>query len=75
VPAQDIPWELIRLAMMSVANLAIIPMQDIIGLGAEARMNRPGTNHGNWEWQLMPGQLTPALTEKLRTMTQTYGRS
>jgi 4-alpha-glucanotransferase len=74
VQAQDIPWELIRLAMMSVANLAIIPMQDILSLGAEARMNQPGTGHGNWEWQLVPGQLTPALTEKLRTMTQTYGR-
>jgi 4-alpha-glucanotransferase len=71
---QEIPWELIRLAMMSVANLAIIPMQDILGLGAEARMNRPATGDGNWEWQLVPGELTPALVEKLRAMTQIYGR-
>jgi 4-alpha-glucanotransferase len=74
VPPQDISWELIRLAMMSVANLAIIPMQDVLGLGAEARMNQPGTNHGNWEWQLKPGQLTSSFTEKLGTMTRLYGR-
>ena len=74
VPVQDIPWELIRLAMMSVADLAIIPVQDILGLGAEARMNRPGTGQGNWEWQLLPGQLTLAKAERLQTMTETYGR-
>jgi 4-alpha-glucanotransferase len=74
VPAQDIPWELLRLAMMSRANLAIIPLQDILGLGAEARMNQPGTGNGNWEWQLTPGQLTPAQVERLRAMTETYGR-
>jgi 4-alpha-glucanotransferase len=72
--AQAISWELIRLAMMSVANLAIIPMQDILGLGAEARMNRPATGDSNWEWQLAPGELTPALADKLRTMTQIFGR-
>jgi 4-alpha-glucanotransferase len=74
VSAKAIPWELIRLAMMSRANLAIIPMQDILGLGAEARMNRPATGDANWEWQLMSGQLTPALAARLRTMTETYGR-
>lgn len=73
-PAQNIPWELIRLAMMSVADLAIIPVQDILGLGAEARMNQPGTGQGNWEWQMMSGQLTPKVAEKLRTITETYGR-
>jgi 4-alpha-glucanotransferase len=74
ISAQDTPWALIRLAMMSVANLAIIPMQDILGLGEEARMNLPATGEGNWEWHLAPGQLPSALTEKLRTMTQIYGR-
>jgi 4-alpha-glucanotransferase len=74
ISAHDLPWELIRLAMMSVADLAIIPVQDILGLGAEARMNQPGTGAGNWEWQLLPGQLTPTLAEQLRTMTQIYGR-
>jgi 4-alpha-glucanotransferase len=74
IAAKDVPGELIRLAMMSVANLAIIPLQDILGLGKEARMNRPATGDGNWEWQLVPGRLTPRLAEKLRTMTQIYGR-
>ena len=72
--AQEISWELIRLAMESKANLAIIPMQDILGLGAEARMNRPATGDGNWEWQLAPGQLTSELTEKLRALTESCGR-
>jgi 4-alpha-glucanotransferase len=72
--AQEVPWELIRLAMGSKANLAIIPMQDILGLDEEARMNRPATGDGNWEWQLVPGQLTSKLAEKLRAMTETYGR-
>jgi len=73
--AQAIPWELIRLAMESKANLALIPMQDILGLGEEARMNLPATGEGNWEWQLASGQLTPEVTEKLRAMTEKYGRS
>jgi 4-alpha-glucanotransferase len=72
--AQEIPWELIRLAMMSVANLAIIPMQDILGLGDEARMNLPATGEGNWEWQLRPGELISSLAEQLRAMTEMYGR-
>jgi len=74
VPARAIHWAFIRLAMMSIANLAVIPMQDILGLGAEARMNLPGTGDGNWEWQLVPEQLTSALAEKLRIITETYGR-
>jgi 4-alpha-glucanotransferase len=60
--------------MMSAANLAIIPMQDILGLGEEARMNRPATGDGNWEWQLKSGQLTHEVTEKLRVMTESCGR-
>lgn len=74
VPMDELHWELIRLAMMSVARLVIIPMQDILGLGTEARMNRPATGEGNWEWQLLPEQVTPALAERLRDMTETYGR-
>jgi 4-alpha-glucanotransferase len=74
VRVDDISWELIRLAMMSVADLAIIPVQDILGLGVEARMNQPGTGAGNWEWRLTSGQLTPTLAERLRAVTKTYGR-
>jgi 4-alpha-glucanotransferase len=74
VPPEQVHWELIRLAMMSVANTAIIPMQDILGLGTEARMNLPSTPEGNWEWRLVPGQLTPALRQQLFDMTVMYGR-
>jgi 4-alpha-glucanotransferase len=51
-------WGLIELAMRSRAALAIVPAQDVLGLGSDARMNRPGTTTGNWSWRLEPGQLT-----------------
>lgn len=75
VPVEEIHWELIRLAMMSVANMVIFPVQDILGLGAEARMNRPATTEGNWQWRLSPEQLTPSITDTLRGMTELYGRA
>jgi 4-alpha-glucanotransferase len=56
----------IRLVMLSPADIVIIPMQDILGLGEDARMNRPGTNTGNWEWRLLPKQdIEQALGEVL----------
>jgi len=61
--------------MMSVANTVIIPMQDILGLGEEARMNRPATAEGNWRWRVLPGQLAPSLGDMLRGMTELYGRA
>ncbi len=70
----NINWEFIRLAMMSPANTCIIPMQDILGLGEEAKMNRPAKTEGNWLWRLKPDQLTPFVVEKLREITDTYGR-
>jgi 4-alpha-glucanotransferase len=75
VPLDDLPQELIRLVMMSVADTVIFPIQDILGLGAEARMNHPSTREGNWEWRLPPELLTPRVTERLREMTEIYGRS
>ncbi|MGA2330665.1 MAG: 4-alpha-glucanotransferase [Syntrophales bacterium] len=75
VNVEDIHWELIRLAMMSVANMVIIPMQDVLGLDGSARMNRPGTINGNWEWRLSSRNLTPSIAEKLKSMTQLYGRN
>jgi len=75
VSVERIHWELIRLAMMSVANMAIFPMQDILGLGEEARMNRPATVQGNWQWRLVPEQLTPTLAAKLLEITEVYGRA
>ena len=70
----DVPWELIRLTMMSVANTAIVPMQDILGLGQKDRMNTPGTCEGNWRWQLKLDQLDFSLTGRLREMVEIYGR-
>jgi 4-alpha-glucanotransferase len=70
----DIPRELIRLAMASIARLCIIPCQDLLGLDDSARFNRPGHAHGNWRWRLEHGQLTPTLARDLRTLTETYGR-
>jgi 4-alpha-glucanotransferase len=61
--------------MMSVACTTLFPAQDILGLGEEARMNRPATGEGNWQWRLLPDQLTPAIKEKLIEMTRIYGRA
>jgi 4-alpha-glucanotransferase len=74
VGAESVNWEFIKLAMESVAEKAIIPMQDVLGLGNEGRMNTPATLNGNWAWRLLPDQLTPEVTQRLREMTQTYGR-
>jgi 4-alpha-glucanotransferase len=70
----DIPWDLIRLAMASVAKLCIIPAQDLLGLGDAARFNRPGEAAGNWRWRLAPDQLNPALGERLYELTWAYHR-
>lgn len=74
VLAEQLPTEMIRLLMMSVANTVLIPAQDILGLGQEARMNRPSTTQGNWEWRLLPGQLTSDHAEMFLEMTSIYGR-
>jgi len=75
VPIEELHWELIRLLMMSAANTAIFPMQDILGLGEEARMNRPATLEGNWQWRMLPDLLTPELSSRLLEMTEMYGRA
>jgi len=75
VSAKEIHWLMIRLAMSSVARIAIIPMQDVLGLGREARMNRPATVRGNWRWRLRPGQITTAVAHKLGDLTRLYGRN
>jgi 4-alpha-glucanotransferase len=60
---------------MSVADTAIIPMQDWLNLGNEARINHPSTLGGiNWRWRLVPGQLTDELADEIADMTVTYGR-
>jgi 4-alpha-glucanotransferase len=75
VPEKEIPWEFIRLGAMSIANTFIVPMQDILGLGIEARMNKPATKTGNWRWRLLREQLTPAVSKSLREITMTSGRA
>ena len=74
VSAETVHWEMTRLALMSVAETAIVPMQDLLGLGPEARMNRPATREGNWAWRLAQGQITPALAVKLAETAALYGR-
>ena len=66
-------WSLIELALASRAALAIVPAQDVLGLGSEARMNRPGTPTGNWSWRLEDGALTAALASRLRAATERAG--
>jgi 4-alpha-glucanotransferase len=75
VQPEEVNWELIRLAMMSIADISIVPMQDILGLGQEAQMNRPSVARGNWEWRLEPAQLTEGIGRRLRSLTETYGRA
>jgi len=67
--------DLVRLAMSSAADMVIIPMQDFLGLGAEARMNRPSVAEGNWEWRLDPLSLTPELEAMMREIAETSGRA
>jgi 4-alpha-glucanotransferase len=74
LPGEAMPWPLIRAALASVAALAVLPMQDLLGLGGAARMNTPGTIIGNWAWRLEPGQLEPTLATRLRTALELYGR-
>ncbi|MDR1797687.1 MAG: 4-alpha-glucanotransferase [Clostridiales Family XIII bacterium] len=70
-----LPGALLRTALMSRSETAIIPMQDWLGLGAGARMNKPATVGGrNWKWQLSPGALTGGLAARIRGMTEMYGR-
>ena len=68
-------WGLIELAYTSPAALAIVPAQDVLGLGTEARMNRPGITEGNWRWRLERGALTPALARRLGRLAEQHGRS
>lgn len=75
ISAEEASREFVRLAMMSVADTAIIPLQDILGLDEAARMNVPSTPRGNWEWRYLPEQLTQETAQKLREITEIYGRT
>ncbi|WP_066375201.1 4-alpha-glucanotransferase [Anabaena sp. CA = ATCC 33047] len=75
VSPEGIHWDLIRLALSSIANQAIIPLQDILGLGTEARMNFPSVAEGNWDWRYEPKALTEQLSDRLKILTKLYGRA
>jgi 4-alpha-glucanotransferase len=70
----EIHWAMIRTIFSSVADVAIVPLQDVLGLGNEARMNLPGTMSGNWKWRYRPGALTPELSARLKSLAALYDR-
>ena len=70
----QINWIFIRAVLASVANTAIVPLQDVLGLGSEARMNLPGTVSGNWRWRYKANRLTKEVREKLLALTLLYDR-
>lgn len=70
----DVAWDLMRLAFASVADIAVVPLQDVLRLGSEHRMNTPGKAAGNWQWRFRWSQLEPWLAPVLREMAETYGR-
>ncbi|WP_456452825.1 4-alpha-glucanotransferase [Hydrogenimonas sp.] len=71
---EAIEWAMIREAMASVSVFAVVPMQDVLGLGSWARMNRPGVGEGNWRWRMTPEQLRSAPFDRLGELTRLYGR-
>ena len=72
---RNVAWDFIHAVHASVADWAIVPAQDLLGLGNEARMNVPGKFGGNWSWRLRPGQLADRVGQSLADMTRTYGRA
>jgi 4-alpha-glucanotransferase len=73
--SRELVWHLIALALSSVAEMSIVPMQDLLGLGEKARMNLPGTVGGNWVWRYRPQQLNTRTVKRMRELTELYGRS
>ena len=70
----EIHWIMIRAVQASVADVAIVPLQDVLGLGSEARMNLPGKVSGNWKWRYRPGALRNELSERLKSLVTLYER-
>jgi 4-alpha-glucanotransferase len=70
-----IHWALIRLALASIANQSIIPLQDVLGHGSDSRMNIPGVGEGNWGWRYRPEMLHQEVRDRLRDLTQLFGRA
>ncbi len=74
VSGEEVSWEMSRMALSSVANVAMIPLQDALGLGQSARMNIPSIADGNWEWRVLPEQLKPELADQLQGLAKKYLR-
>ncbi len=72
---REIHWDFIRSALASCAGMALFPMQDVLGLGSDACMNRPGTREGNWEWRYREEMLTETAAARLHALSRLYGRS
>ena len=72
---RDPAWAMIRLAWSSVADCAITPLQDVLGLDGKARMNTPGTARGNWRWRVRADQLDKGALDRLGEITETFGRA
>lgn len=75
VDQHNIAHEMVRMCLGSVANLAIVPVQDLLGLGQEAIMNRPGTASGNWQWRLLPGQVKQEHIKLMKALNDFYWRN
>ena len=73
-PDEEMPWALVRLAYASTAVLSVVPAQDLLGLGSEARMNTPGVDTGNWGWQAPDDSFTADLAVRLRQVVESSGR-
>jgi 4-alpha-glucanotransferase len=73
-PQEEMPWPLIRCALASVAQLAILPMQDVLALDGTHRMNTPGTVEGNWRWRFSWDQVTDDIAPRLHHLMNLYGR-
>ena len=67
-------WGMMRSAWASVADLAVMQFQDLLGLGSEGRMNTPSTLGGNWRWRALPGSFSPELADRLRREMELYQR-
>ncbi|MEL6163723.1 MAG: 4-alpha-glucanotransferase, partial [Cyanobacteria bacterium J06628_3] len=75
ISPDGVHWDLIRLALGSVANVAIFPLQDILGLGSNARMNIPSLGEGNWEWRYRPEAMNSELSDRMKDFVQFFGRA
>ena len=71
---EEVPWAMVRLAYMSVARMAVVPLQDLLGLGQEARMNIPSKAKGNWTWRCREESMTEELAARLKALAVLFGR-